>query len=100
MDKQKRLQEAWENLRWISKFIEENSEMWEVGKLERLEERRKKELEWEKARRFEKIAYLREKKRKKDAGIAEEENPLDMTWTWEEWRKQPEEEEPKEEPET
>ena len=58
MEKQKRLQTAWEDLRWIHKYIEENMGTWELEKIERDEERRRQEEEWDKAQRFERIAFL------------------------------------------
>ena len=83
-----RLQNAWETLRWITAFIEENAEVWEIEKMEREEERRRKVLEWEKSQRIEKIAFLRAREKRKREGLIEE-NDVEMnkTWVWEEWRR-------------
>ena len=84
--RQKRLQEAWETLRWISKYVEENSELWEIEKLEREVERRKKIEEWEKLKRFERIEYLRSRDKRKREGIKEVDD-MDKSWIWSEWKR-------------
>ena len=60
---QKRMQQRWEMLRWVSQYIEQNQESWERGEREREIERKKKVSEWEKMKRFEKIEYLRKRDR-------------------------------------
>ena len=85
MKKQRRLQEAWENIRWISRYIEENQEQWELGRMEREEERKEKIREWEKAGRMRKIELIREREKEKKKGITSEK--VAPHWCWEEWRK-------------
>ena len=41
-------------MRWITTFIDENSEKWDKERTERLEKERKELNEWEKKNRFEK----------------------------------------------
>ena len=81
--KQKRLQEAWNNIRWITEYISENQDRWEIERLERDEETRRKRLEWEKADRFKKIEFLRERDRLKREGKL---NQANQSWVWEDWR--------------
>ena len=84
LEKHKRIQEAWVNLRWVTKHLDENEEIWEIERLERQEERRRIEEEWSKYRRFEKISYLKEMRRKKESG--ERIDPDDTSWCWTQWR--------------
>ena len=71
LEKHRRLQEAWLTLRWIAEYIKDNKELWEFERLEREVERRRQGESWEKSKRFEKIAFLREKSRreKEEVGV-------------------------------
>ena len=84
LEKHRRTKEAWLTLRWITKHVEENEEIWEIEKLEREVERRRVEEEWEKSKGFEKISFLKEKERRKREGINEEisKDPPDYIWCW------------------
>ena len=46
-------------LRWLTEFLKENQEKWEIEKKARELENSKKLEEWEKAKRFEKIKKLK-----------------------------------------
>merc|ERR1711954_240879 len=48
-------------LRWVTKYIDENSEKWEREKVERENEVNKQLNDWDKKRRKEKIKILQEK---------------------------------------
>ena len=84
------LEKKWEMAKWLSKYIEENQELWErEGKLRR--EREKSELDqWEKMERFEKIAALRkkdiEKKEGKQCIVRGESERKPKEEKWENWR--------------
>ena len=81
------LQLRWEMLRWVSSYLDENQEQWEIEKRER--ERKVLLEEWDKAERFRKIEILRERDRKKreEKEKGTEEKNLSVSWTWEAWRK-------------
>ena len=59
------MEERWELMRWITGFIEDNQEQWEIEKLERDQEWRSRIEYWDKSERFKKIAMIRERKRRK-----------------------------------
>ena len=61
IEKAKLLGKRWEMLRWLTEFLKENQEKWEIEKKARELENSKKLEEWEKAKRFEKIKKLKEK---------------------------------------
>ena len=60
-EKIEKVKERWAMMRWVTEFIEENSERWEKERNIRLEKERKELLDWEKSSRFEKIKKLKEK---------------------------------------
>ena len=83
------LEKKWEMAKWLSKYIEENKELWEMeGKLRR--ERETSELEqWEKMKRFEKIAALRKKAIEQEGKHSISRNKSDKKpdeEKWENWR--------------
>ena len=89
LEKHRRIQEAWRTLRWITAYIEENEEIWEIERLEREVEMRKIEDEWNKSKRFEKIAFLRERERKIRNGeqlVENKDSQENQSWYWTEWR--------------
>ena len=98
IEKAKVLGKRWEMLRWLTNFLKENKEKWEVEKKEREEENRKILDDWERAKRFEKIRKLKErwdrKDHEKDKPLPAE-NPCQKE-TWEVWRKKPLPEKPSE----
>ena len=55
------LGKRWEMLRWLTEFLKENQDKWELERLDREKEHRKKLETWEKAKRFEKIEILKRK---------------------------------------
>ena len=61
MNEIEKVKERWAMMRWVTEFIEENSEKWEKERNIRLEKERKELLDWEKSSRFEKIKKLKEK---------------------------------------
>ena len=88
------MEERWEMIRWLTKYIEGNQESWEIEIREREIEIKRKLEDWEKAARFRKIEILRERdKRTRD----EKEKGEDGTeikdvgekrgWEWSESRK-------------
>ena len=60
-EKIEKVKERWAMMRWVTEFIEENSERWEKERNMGLEKERKELLDWEKSSRFEKIKKLKEK---------------------------------------
>ena len=86
IEKHRRIQEAWVTLRWISEYIEENEEIWEIEKLESKVKLRESQNEWEKAKRFEKIAFIKERERKLKNGEVDEVIEEDHNWCWTKWR--------------
>ena len=60
----RKLEERWEMIRWLTKYIEGNQESWEIERREREIENRRKLEQWEKAARFQKIEILRERDKK------------------------------------
>ena len=85
-EKEKALQERWALLNWTTEYIAENSSRWDKESEQRELERKKKIEEWERKSRFEKIAYLKEKMRKKQNG-ENTEQPKDKVENWNVWRK-------------
>ena len=80
-------------LRWLTHFLKENHEKWEKERIERYVESRKKVEEWEKAKRFEKIAILKRKwsEEKVEGGKnAVVGSPLKENNTWQTWRERKE----------
>ena len=65
MKLQKKLEENWAMLRWLSGYIENNQEQWERERRERESERENLLKEWEKSLRFEKIWKIRQKESEK-----------------------------------
>ena len=64
LEKQKLLTQHWEMAKWITDFINRNQETWEIEKQEAEKLANKDLLEWDKARRLDKIRMLKEKWRK------------------------------------
>ena len=48
--------------RWITHYIDVNSDRWEIEKIERKDISRKKLLDWDKTARFQKIRIIKMKK--------------------------------------
>ena len=61
IEKKNLLHQHWEMLRWVTKYIDENSEKWEREKVERENEVNKQLNDWDRKRRKEKIKILQEK---------------------------------------
>ena len=61
LKKIEKIQEKWALMRWVTAFIEENSETWEKERKERIEKERKEIYEWERKNRLEKIKELKRK---------------------------------------
>ena len=81
MEKHAMLKQRWETIRWITKYLDENEELWEIERMERELEHQKKIDEWEKAKRFERIKILKNKKKVKPIPTKPSE-----AWTWQAWR--------------
>ena len=92
MEKHRKIQEHWETLRWITNYIEEHQEVWEIERMEREEEMRIEKEAFEKAGRFQKIEILREKDKKKREESGEKISTTPKSdqkrkgWKWETWR--------------
>ena len=90
---QKRIHERWALMKWTTEYIAENNPRWEKERVQREQEREAVLQAWDKRTRFEKIAYLREKMRKKKLGELDNETkiPEIREKTWNVWRqkKQP-----------
>ena len=61
LKKIEKIQEKWALMRWVTAFIEENSETWEKERKERIKKERKEIYEWERKNRLEKIKELKRK---------------------------------------
>ena len=59
--KKRMLEERWAMARWISKYIDENTEKWKREKINRQEDDKKRAEEWRKMERLEKFRVLTEK---------------------------------------
>ena len=79
-------------LEWITNFLKENEEAWEIERNEKIKEANKEIREWEKLKRFEKIELLRKKwKEKNENKLAEKEKEIDNTKNV--WKKEDEKKE-------
>ena len=58
--KQRMLEEKWEMMRWITEYIDQNQERWEVQGKERRKEFKQKLDDWDKRDRLEKVKRLKE----------------------------------------
>ena len=87
MEKKKRMEEKWRIVRWLTTYIEENQERWDIQKRERDEEFRRRISEWDMSERFRKIEMIRkreiEEKRSEKMENGETEN---QSWLWKAWR--------------
>ena len=72
LQKIEKIQERWALMRWITTFIDENSERWDKERAERLEKERQELNDWEKKNRFEKIRMLKQKLKDKKQKESEE----------------------------
>ena len=99
LEKIEKVKERWALMRWITEFIEENSENWEKERNIRLEKERKELLEWERSNRFEKIRKLKENWSKERQETQQKTNNIHNTKnkkfvpskqtrsnTWSQWR--------------
>ena len=59
--KKRLLEKSWEMTRWLTRYIDENSNRWKKEKEERKETEKERAEAWLKASRFEKIRILKEK---------------------------------------
>ena len=83
------LEKKWEMVRWLSNYIEENTEIWEAEGIIRREKEKSDLQQWEKMKRFEKIEIL--KKRFESGEI--EKKKLEAKYQkdpWETWREKTE----------
>ena len=55
------MEERWAMARWISTYIDENTERWKKEKDERKKDEKTKAEEWKKMNRLEKIRMIKEK---------------------------------------
>jgi hypothetical protein len=62
IEKKAKLEESWNMLRWVTRYIEENQESWEKEMEDRQELGKEKMKEWEKLSRLEKIKKIRKEK--------------------------------------
>ena len=62
--RKKMLEERWAMTRWITNYIDENTERWKKEKLERKENEKRTAQEWAKMERLEKIRVIQEKCKK------------------------------------
>ena len=60
-EKKRLLQERWAMARWVTQYIDENSERWEKEKTERKLTDEKRAAQWHRSNRFEKIRMIKEK---------------------------------------
>ena len=93
LEKQRLLTERWALYRWVTEYIDENTERWEKEKIIRKESEEKRIAEWDKRNRFEKIRELKrklgEKKITKPPENKEHQNTNKArkeTVYWTEWR--------------
>ena len=59
IDRKRRMEERWEIIRWLTHYISENSDRWEVEKRERDQQLKRRLDEWDKEQRFKKIVMIR-----------------------------------------
>ena len=88
LEKKKKLEERWAMYRWVVEYMQENSVHWEKRRKEIEQERERKLEEWEKKKRFEKIAFLEKKWLDKKQGVENENEkiqnnmqPEEKKWT-------------------
>ena len=60
MLKKKKLEERWAMTRWISEYIDQNTERWKTEKQQRMKTEAERAEDWKKMKRFEKIEMLKE----------------------------------------
>ena len=60
------INKRWDMLDWITDFMKENEEAWELERKEKIKEANRELREWEKLKRFEKIELLRKKWKEKN----------------------------------
>ena len=93
LEKAKMLGQRWAMTKWITQFIKENQEKWDLEKIEKEKIERKNLEEWEKAKRFEKIKILKKKWGKKNVELdkenkekEEETEKIGEEGKWKVWR--------------
>ena len=83
------INKRWDMLDWITNFMKENEEVWELERNEKIKEANRELREWEKLKRFEKIELLRKEWKEKDEiKIQITEKKEDQKETWNVWRKE------------
>ena len=96
--KKKMMEERWEMLRWVTRYLEANNERWEKEREVRKKEEKKRLADWDRMARFEKISIIREREKKNSIrlldGRKENENyRLDennwLTWRYNDQKKLP-----------
>ena len=78
LEKQKQLSQHWGMLRWVTEYIQEHQEDWELEKMEKEREAREELENWNKSRRLEKIAKLKEKWKSNNVPISPD-TPINTT---------------------
>ena len=69
LEMKKKKESRWEMTRWCHSFLEENASQWEIEKIKRIEDRKRKIEDWERKTRFEKIKILKEKIKSKNKNV-------------------------------
>ena len=59
--KQNTLYKRWEMMRWVTNYIDENTEKWEIEKEKRDRNNKQRLQDWAKLSRFDKINQIKEK---------------------------------------
>ena len=59
--KQNTLYKRWEMMRWVTKYIDENTEKWEIEKEKRDQNNQQRLKDWAKLSRLDKIKQIKEK---------------------------------------
>ena len=97
METKKKNEKHWEMMRWVTKFLKENSELWKNRRDDELEHRRKREEieEWMKKSDDEKIEKIKAEKTEKPKLTREEKIKMarESSERWRNWRKMEREEE-------
>ena len=87
------MSEKWALLKWVTSYISNNQEKWEI-EIEEKEKAAKKELdEWKKMKKLEKIEHLKKKWQVSTSSAAEkttEKNTIEKLYKLQVWRKRKE----------
>ena len=88
IEKKEKLKQYWAMHKWITGYITDNKENWEITRKEQLENSRKESEDYEKLLRFKKIEKLKEKYKKKENETINKTTPNNKQDQWTKWREQ------------